>query len=334
MKTLIKNVTLNGKENSVLIADGKILKISKKINDDADIIIDGKGLFAINGMTNSFFDGTMDDCDKLLSQGITTVFDFSNDIEVTKKLVGLGLRVYSAVGDFDGNQIISEEYLKVKVQEVCNAGANNPILYVLNPNVDDENQYAEMIKFAKKHNYLLATSVSENLEDVGEIDKQYGMSPIALLENYGFLDFKNLLIDCVYVDKDDVNILNNYDTTLCVCPTTGLKNGSGIAPTYSFINNKLNVVIGGNVSSMFQELELCKNLQSGYLNEKDILTNDDVLAMSNINSQHLFDDIGTLKVGDNADIALVDNYNILECTPLNVKLSLCNGNIIYNVLNG
>ena len=294
MRIAIKNVMISNMENDILIENGKILSIGKIVNDDIDVVINGEGCSAFSGIVNSYFNGDVEDCDKLLCQGITSVFDFSNNIEVTKKLVSLGLNVYSAVGDFDGNNVITETYLDEKVEEMLSAGIKAPILYVLNPNVEDETQYEELIKYGKKHNYLIATSVSENLEDVGLIDKEYGISPIALLESYGFLDYRNLLIDCVYVDKEDVNILTNYDTTICTCPTKNLINGSGIAPIYSFVKNNLNVVIGGNVKSIFQELELCKNLQSGNLNERDILSSDDVLNMANKNVKKVFNAVGEL----------------------------------------
>ena len=329
MRRLITNVMFDNVCKDILLVDDKINKIESNIKDSVDVLINGSNLYAVKGFTNCYFDGSIEDCDGLLSQGITTVFDFSNNIEVSKKLLELGLTVHVAVGDFDGNNIIDENYLDFKITELNKIGVKNIILFLANPNIEDESQYSEIIHYGKKHNLIISTSVSENLEDVGEIDKQYGMSPIALLESYGFLDFKNLLIDCVCVDKEDVNILTSYDTTICTCPTKNLKNGSGIAPVYSFIKNKLNVVIGGVTNSIFQEVDLCKNLQSGYLNEENILKNKDVLNMVNGNIDYLLnreDDI-------NNDIVLIDKQDILSCTPLNVKLVFANGKVVYNKIN-
>lgn len=330
MKTLITNVVFDNCKKDILLIDGKLEKVNQNIDDVVDVKIDGKDLYAMKGLTNCYFNGEQKDCDKLLSQGITTIFDFSNDVEITKKLVGLGFRVCCAVGDFDGNTILNEKYLDDKINEVVGLGVSQAVLFVINPNVADESQYNEIIQYGKKHNILIATSASENLEDVGEIDKQYGMSPIALLESYGFLDFKHMLIDCVCIDKDDVNILTNYDTTICVCPTKNLKSGSGVAPVYSLIKNNLNIVIGGVNNSIFQELDLCKNLQSGYLNEANILSDKDVIDMG-------IDNVNCLLINkvdrDNLDIVLVDESNILECTPLNVRLTIINGRVVYNKLN-
>ena len=331
MKTLIRNVIVNNNKVDILIEDKKISEIGSNLIINANKVINGKGCYALSGNCNCFFDGGLEDCDKLLCQGVTTVFDFSNDNLVTRKLVQLGLKVFTAVGDFTGANVIDESYLDLEVKRVIELGVVAPIIYLANPNIEDESQYSEAIKYAKKNNYLISTSVSEYLEDVGEIDNQYGMSPIALLESYGFLDYKNLLIDCVFVDKDDVNILNNYDTsTICTCPTKNLINGSGIAPIYSFHRNKINMVIGGNISNIFNELELVKNLQCGNLNEKNILSIHDVKPYINENAHKVFNEIGGINVGDFADIVLVDECDLGSITPLNVKYVFVNGNPIYD----
>ena len=86
----------------------------------------------------------------------------------------------------------NKNYLINEVNKITNYGIVKPILYVKNPNECEEDNYSEIINFANQYGYLIATHASETLESVGEIDKQYGLSPIGLLENYGFLDRKNI----------------------------------------------------------------------------------------------------------------------------------------------
>lgn len=328
MKTLIKNVAIDEKEYDILIDDGIITKIAPNISDASDSIIDGLGLNAFAGNCNCYYCGQS--VEELLGQGITSVFDFSHDLNATKEVVESGIKVYGVIDVSE--EIVDEKLLNQKVNELNLIGIKAPIIYLKNPNTVDESQYAEVINFSKKYGHLMATSVSENLDDVGEIDKTYGMSPVALLESYGFLDFKNLLIDAVYVDKEDVEILKNYDTTICTRPIENLRRGSGIAPIYSMLKNNLNVVVGGDVNSIFQELDLVKNLQSGYLNEENILTYDDIRPLINTNVKKVFDSIGDLKVGDCADIILVKKSVLTNNTPLDVKAVFVDGKMLYNKL--
>ena len=324
MKTLIKNVIIDNEQKNILIDDGKIVAIA---NEDfsADNIFNAEGLYAIPGGCNCFFDGCVEDCINLVKQGITTVFDFSFDEEVTRKLISLGLNVYVAIGDHNGNNILDQESLIFETNKVTSLGAIEPIIYLANPNVCDESQYDEVIKFASAHNYLMATHTSEYLEDVGEIDNLYGKSPVELLESYGFLDHKHMLIDCIFADQDDVNLLSNYETNICILPTTNLKNGSGIAPLYSFLKNKLNVVLGGNVRNIYNELSLARDLQSGYLNEKNIISIEQISPLITKNIKDIFTNIGNLKAGDYADIVLTDNTNLEKITPLNILHSFAKG---------
>ena len=210
-------------------------------------------------------------------------------------------------------------------------GVHDVILYAANPNVSEELNYSELLKCANATGCLLATKVSETLEDVGEIDNQFSLSPIGLLESYGFLDKKHMLINCVYADKDDVNLLANYDTTICTCPSMDLKLGNGIAPVFSFMKNKLNVVVGGTTTNHFKELSLVKDLQTGTLNECGLIDDADLYGMVSDNAHKLYSQIGLLRENEYADIIMVDDNDINNITPINVKMVIIDGEIKYRI---
>ena len=244
-------------------------------------------------------------------------------------MIDKGIKVFKAIGDFDGNTIISDDYLNDEFNRVADYGAIKPILYVKNPNDCEEDNFSEIINFASNRDCVVATHVSETLENVGEIDKLHGLSPIGLLESYGLLDRKNILIDCVYADKEDVQLISNYETTICTRPTTNLSDGYGIAPIYSFVKNNINVVVGGINSNHFKEVQLVGDLQAGVLNEKSIINSKDLLNMYSHNAHNVFSEIGGVEVGLSADIVFVDTNKFNELTPLNVKMVMVNGRVVY-----
>lgn len=328
MKKIINAKLINNNDIEILIDNGKIIKIAPKIAEDC-MTIDAKGGYVISGLTNCYFDGAVKDVERLLSQGITSVFDFSFDEAVTKTLISKGLKVFKAVGDNNGEIVLSKDMLLKDIERYKKMGVEDIILYAINPNLTEESNYAELINLASEKGYLLATNASETLEAVGEIDNQYSLSPIGLLESYGFLDKKHMILGCVYADKEDVVILSSYDSNICVCPTRDLKNGNGIAPAYSFVKNHLNVVVGGTNSNHFKEVSLVKDLQSGTLNEVDLISDNDCMNMLSNNAHKMFNQIGVLKEGQFADIMIVDDYDILNLTPLTVKAVLINGELKY-----
>jgi len=211
MKTMIKNIKLlDGKEVNILIENGLICDISNNMFEGYDQVIDGENNYIIPGLTNAFFDGKLADCEKLLCQGITNVFDFSMDVSVTKWLLQNNLNVVCVI-NVDNNFQLKNEIFDNKIKELQEIGVKEIAFYLKNPNEIFDEIYEFCVRYAHDKNILLISGASENLENVGEIDNEYKMSPISLLESYGFFDKKCVLIDCVSVDKDDVkNVLINY----------------------------------------------------------------------------------------------------------------------------
>ena len=62
---------------------------------------------------------------------------------------------------------------------------------------------------------------------MGQIDKLYGMSPARFLEEEGFLDRECLILGGNYLDKDDLNILSQYDARVVVTPRSDMLLGRG-----------------------------------------------------------------------------------------------------------
>ena len=65
------------------------------------------------------------------------------------------------------------------------------------------------------------------LDQMGQIDKLYGMSPARFLEEEGFLDRECLILGGNYLDKDDLNILSQYDARVVVTPRSDMLLGRG-----------------------------------------------------------------------------------------------------------
>ena len=67
-------------------------------------------------------------------------------------------------------------------------------------------------------------------------------SPIKFLESTGILAAKPLLVHCVRVDEEDVDIIASTSSTIAHCPKSNAKFGHGYAPLEKFIG--ANIVVG------------------------------------------------------------------------------------------
>ena len=86
----------------------------------------------------------------------------------------------------------------------------------------DESQFAELNNYAKDNNLIKSTHVSETLKEVGDIYSKYDMTPVALLESYGFFDTPCVLAHCVHCDKDDIDIMSKMYNMGVQCITTDI----------------------------------------------------------------------------------------------------------------
>lgn len=288
---------------------------------------------------------------ELLKNGVTTVADFYLHPEQTAQaVVDTGIRASIGVGAITGKEELSEDYLNKEVQSIRISPLIKPILYAHSLYSCDENQFSELNKFAISHNLIKSTHVSETLLEVGTIHKQYEMTPIELLESFGFFDTPCLLAHCVHCDKDDINIMKKYPITVATNPSSNLILGSGIAPLYSYIKNNINISIGtdgaasNNNLNMFKEMYLADNLQAGVLNQACAITTIDTLKMATIRGAKAlgYDNLGRLEEGYLADLIMIDikkpnmqptndifNNLVNACESNNVIMTMVNGRILY-----
>lgn len=288
---------------------------------------------------------------ELIKNGVTTVADFYLNYEETARaVVDTGIRACIGVGAITGKEILSEKYLTNEIRKIAINSRIKPMLYAHSLYSCDESQFAELNKYASKHNLIKSTHVSETLLEVGSIFTKHNLTPIGLLESYGFFDTPCILAHCVHCDKDDIEIMKNYDITVATNPSSNLILGSGIAPLYSFVKNNINVSIGtdgaasNNNLNMFKEMYLADNLQAGVLNQAQAITTIDTLKMATIRGAIAlgYDNLGRLEEGYLADLIMIDihkpnmqptndvfNNLVNACESNNVIMTIIDGKIVY-----
>lgn len=301
--------------------------------------------------TDDCYYGAMLGMLELIKNGVTTVADFYiNPRETAKAVIDTGIRTCIGVGAITGREIISEEFLDKEIEDISIAEVIKPMLYAHSLYSCDESQFAVLNKYAMKHNLIKSTHASETLKEVGDITTKHNMTPIELLESYGFFDSPSILAHCVHCDKNDIEIMSNYDITVATNPSSNLILGSGIAPLYSFVKNNINVSIGtdgaasNNNLNMFKEMYLADNLQAGVLNQARAITTIDALKMATLRGALAlgYEDIGRIEEGYLADIIMIDihkpnmqplnniyNNLVNACESNNVIMTMVNGKILY-----
>lgn len=209
---------------------------------------------------------------EMLKNGITTVLDFYFYPENLAKIYHeYGMRAVVGVGSPKDGMILTDEEIDIKYKGVQQyAPLVTPCVLAHSVYAIDPDNIVSLSNYAKKHNSVFTIHASETLNEVGECDKNYGYSPIGLLESLGVLENKCILAHCVHCDKDDMEILSRCkDVYVSTNPSSNLVLCSGIAPLSAYYNRGIKIVLGtdgvasNDSLSILKEMFLATNLQNG-----------------------------------------------------------------------
>ncbi len=137
-------------------------------------------------------------------------------------------------------------------------------------------------------------------------------SPIALLEDRGALDRGPLLIHCVRVDADDIEIMARRRCSVAHCPASNAKFGHGIAPLLPLLAAGIRVGIGSdsvasnNRMDILDEARLSVLIHRATTRRHDAFGAHDALQLATIGGARalgLDSRVGSLEVGKDADLA-------------------------------
>lgn len=173
----------------------------------------------------------------------------------------------------------------------------------------------------------------ENETEVNTIKDKYNMDPVDALEKVGMLRNKLILAHTTFISEDKLSKFLNKKVSFVHNPISNLNLGCGIA-NISKYKNYVNVCLGtdgqgsGNNLNLFYHMSMVDLLQKGLYKDPVVSSSYEVLKMATINgAKALFmdDKIGSIEVGKNADIIIVD-LNEIETYP---TVDVIN-NIVHN----
>lgn len=216
-----------------------------------------------------------------IKTGITKIFDVSqNYLLSAKAFLKFDLDVCIGVWLFP-EQDITKKLIDEKIKSVFDINNNVSVALVLdNVLLYNEEQISAVVNYAKNNNLYIYTSIAQTLEDVGEYDKETGMSPILYLESLGILDRKCVLGGCSYLEKDDIELLSSYGVKICVMPSKQMSNGDCLPPVYSMLMRGLEICVGFDdkfMPDIFREIHLITCSQSSTLNINNAIAKDDLI---------------------------------------------------------
>ncbi|MDD4722742.1 MAG: amidohydrolase, partial [Acidaminococcaceae bacterium] len=156
--------------------------------------------------------------------------------------------------------------------------------------------------------------LSETKNEVSNCLKEYGLTPIALMDKLGMFEVGTLAAHCVNVTTDDIKIMAKKHVRVVHNPQSNLKLASGIAPIPAMLESGITVALGtdgvssNNNLDMLEEARLAAFIHKNVTGDPTVIPATTALKMATVNGANAvgFKDLGELKVGQKADIVLYD----------------------------
>jgi cytosine/adenosine deaminase-related metal-dependent hydrolase len=202
--------------------------------------------------------------------------------------------------------------------------------------------------WARQRGLTLHTHVAETLDEEEFCLRKVGLRPMEYMEELGWVGEDVWYAHAIYLGEEEIDLLAETGTGVAHCPTSNMRLGSGIAPIREMLDRgvKVGLAVDGSASNdsshVLAEARMAMLLQrvqkgAGALSAKE------ALEMATLGGATVLgrDDIGSLSPGKAADFIAI-NLDRLEhagarhdplgallfCQPVNVDLSVINGQVV------
>ena len=174
-----------------------------------------------------------------------------------------------------------------------------------------------------------AGSFAEALRARGIPVTPRGCSPVEYLLRLGVLERATgwLCIHCVQVDERDIDILRQAGAGLAHCPRSNRAHGHGTAPLAAFRRAGLRVGLGTDSVVSVGDSSLWAEAAAAGLEGDDALR---MLTLEGARALGLEDEIGSLEVGKQADLAVFPSTALYRpLSPVTALLTVVAGRVVH-----
>lgn len=181
-------------------------------------------------------------------------------------------------------------------------------------------------RWARKHDALLHTHLSETRKEVDDSLAAHGLTPLFYLQSIGALeDVRSIFAHGVFLNDDEIAHLAQMDAAIVHNPSSNLKLNCGIAPTSLYLKQGLHLALGTDGASSNNNLNMVEEMHlAALLGRLDgTLSAWEVVKMATIDGARalgLDKKIGSIEEGKEADLIMFDLAKS-HLTPLNDPFS-------------
>ena len=220
---------------------------------------------------------------ELLTGGTTTVLDFGTTHDhdrVFQVAEALGIRMISGKTHMDDGDAVPPFLLEDRDASIGEAealgrrwhhSANGRLGYAVTPRFAlscTKDLLDQCVTLARDNGWLLHTHASENIGEIDEVRRRFGMNNIDYLDSVGLTGADVILAHGIHLVDEEKERLAATQTRICHCPGANLKLASGIADIPGLLELGVPIGLGAdgapcnNRLSIFHEMALAGTLHT------------------------------------------------------------------------
>lgn len=119
----------------------------------------------------------------------------------------------------------------------------------------------EMAAWARQRDLPLHMHVAEQIAEVDACEREYGTTPVRLLERQGALSPRFTAVHAIHIDPEEMHLLAENGAGICACPTTERNLGDGIFPAREVMAFRIPVSLGSDSQTQIDPLEDARQLE-------------------------------------------------------------------------
>ncbi len=192
--------------------------------------------------------------------------------------------------------------------------------------------------FAKETGCKLHIHLSETEKEVKDCLEKHGKRPVEYLEEIGFLGPNVILAHALWLDKNEIDIIQSNQVNIAHLPISNMKLSSGVLQYNLLKKSNITLTLGtdgcasNNNLDMIEEMKVASILAKLTTGDPTIFPAEEVFEMATKNGAELFGiNSGIIKEGKVADLILI-NLDHHSMVPLHNLISnlvySANGNIV------
>jgi 5-methylthioadenosine/S-adenosylhomocysteine deaminase len=269
---------------------------------------------------------------EMIRSGTTTFCDgyFCED-GAARAVVASGIRAILAQGVIDfpapgvaepeGNLKVAEDFV-IRWQET--SSHLRPSIFCHSSQTCSPATLVRAKELCMKHGVPFQIHLAETREETAEVEKLYGLRPVAHLEALGLLDQRTVCHHAVWVDDDEVELMARRAVGVSHNPGSNMKLAAGVAPLPKMLRAGVRVGLGtdgcasNNNLDMLREMDTAAKLHKSHQGDPAICSAVQIVAMATrggATALGMEDELGSLEPGKKADLIIVD-LNQPHLTPL------------------